>query len=523
MSLGFLIQVCIGETKELESEARACCRTGGYCMGFTLNNAFGKSGVSWSRIIFLFLGIVLFALIYYWSPWPDAVDPMGKHFALTREGKGALAVFLLAVTWWAFETVPIGVTSLTIGVLQAIFLIRPAQEAFKDFMDPSVIFIFASILNGMVLIRTGLAKRLAYSMLKIAGERTSMIYLGCFVVTAFLTHFMIHTAVAATVYPLYLAIYSLYGDKRNPTKFGKGLFIGMAYICGAGSIITLLGSARGPIAISFLTTFTGKDISFFELTYYLAPLGWLMVFLLWGYFMLVLKPEKEILPGLGEKLSQLSADLGPFKKKELLAAGIIVVIVLVLFLQSIIPTIHAVSKTAIILISTVLFFVFKILDIQDLEEIPWNIILLFSGAVSIGFCLWETGAAPWLAVKLIVLFQKTAWLIFVLGLALFVMIMINLIMNVAVIAISLPVALAIAPYLHIAPEVVFFTSLTAAGMPLMLLAGSAPNAIAYDSRQFTGREFLLYGIPASILLMLVVVLFVYLIWPMMGLPIFLAQ
>ena len=103
--------------------------------------------INWKRIIFLLLGIFLFAIIYYSPPWPDAVDPMGKHFSLSREGKGALAIFLLAGTWWVFEVVPIGVTSLAIGVLQALFLIRSAEEAFKDFMDPSVLFIFASVVD----------------------------------------------------------------------------------------------------------------------------------------------------------------------------------------------------------------------------------------------------------------------------------------------------------------------------------------------------------------------------------------
>ena len=57
-------------------------------------------------------------------------------------------------------------------------------------------------------------------------------------------------------------------------------------------------------------------------------------------------------------------------------------------LQSFIPALSVINKSGIILISTVLFFVFNILDIEDLEEIPWNIILLFAGAMSNGFCLW---------------------------------------------------------------------------------------------------------------------------------------
>ena len=63
---------------------------------------------------------------------------------------------------------------------------------------------------------------------------------------------MAHTAVAATIYPLLLSIYALYGEGNKQTKFGKGLFMGMAYVAGAGSIVTLLGAARGAVAIGFL-------------------------------------------------------------------------------------------------------------------------------------------------------------------------------------------------------------------------------------------------------------------------------
>ena len=80
-----------------------------------------RNSVDWKKMGFLFLGLGLFCVVYYSPAWPDAVDPMGKHFELTREGKGAIAVFLLAATWWVFEVVPIGVTSLAIGVLQAMF------------------------------------------------------------------------------------------------------------------------------------------------------------------------------------------------------------------------------------------------------------------------------------------------------------------------------------------------------------------------------------------------------------------
>jgi sodium-dependent dicarboxylate transporter 2/3/5 len=457
--------------------------------------------IDWKKMGFLFLGLALFTVVYLSPVWPDAVDPMGKNFPLSTEAKGAIAVFLLAATWWIFEVVPIGVTSLAIGVLQAMFLIRPARDAFTDFMVPSVMFIFASIMIGLVFTKTGLTKRLAYKMLIVVGEKTSMIYLGCFIVTSALTHIMAHTAVAATIYPLLVSIYALYGEGDKKTKFGKGLFIGMAYVAGAGSIVTLLGAARGAVALGFFKEIMHQDITFFELTWYMFPIGWLMTFILWGFFMVFFKPEKKAIPGLRKKARQLSSELGPLTRNEIKAAVIVGACILVMAAKQFVPALAV------------------IMDIDDLEAIPWNIILLFAGAMSIGNCLWQTGAASWMAVNWLAMFQEAHWFVFVMSIAFFVMIMTNVIMNVAAIAISLPVALVIAPYLGVAGEVILFSALVTAGMPFLLLVGAAPNAIAYDSGQFTTAEFFLYGIPASILLMIITGFAVFVLWPMMGMPV----
>ncbi|CAG36219.1 SLC13 family permease [Desulfotalea psychrophila] len=473
------------------------------------------------RIFFLLLGLGVFLAIYYAPNWAPAIDPAGTEFPLSHEAKGALALFGLAAIWWVFEVVPIGVTSLAIGAAQALFLIRPAKIAFKDFMDPSVLFIFGSIVIGMVFTKTGLTKRIAYKMLSIIGEKTSRIYLGCFVMTAALTHLMAHTAVAATMFPLLMTIHALYVDKEgDKTRFGRGLFIGMAFVAGAGSIVTLLGAARGAVALGFYKDITNIDISFFELTMYMFPIGWLMVFLLWGYFMVFCKPEKDSIPGLQERSKKMYIELGAWTRNEIIALMIVFLIILVIALKNFVPIFANFDKTGVMLVGTICFFIFNILDIDDLEEIPWNIILLFAGAMSIGFCLWDTGAAKWLAVNWLQLFTDAPAIVFILGMAFFVMIMTNFIMNVAAIAISLPVALVIAPYLGVTGEVILFSSLVTAGMPFLLLVGAAPNAIAYNSKQFTTGQFVLYGIPASIVLMVVVWISVQFIWPLMGMKIY---
>jgi solute carrier family 13 (sodium-dependent dicarboxylate transporter), member 2/3/5 len=485
------------------------------------NPELNKSGFDAKRMFFLLLGVALFLGVNLSPSWGDAVDPQGNSFALTREGKAALGLFLLTVVWWVSEVVPIGVTSITVGVLQALVMIRPAREVFTDFMDPSVWFIFGSLAVGMAFTRTGLTRRMAYKMLTLVGERTSMIYLGCFTLTAGLTLIMAHTAVAATVYPLFMAIHAMYTDKEGPTRFGKGLFIGMAFVAGAGSIITLLGAARGAVALGFYRDITGQDISFFQLTYYMLPVGVLMTALLWVFFMVFFRPERKTIPGLRERAKDLQKRLGPITRNEILALVFVLSAITLLGLRSVIPALQPLDKSAILLTTTVLFFLFKVLKLEDLESTSWNIILLFGGAMSLGFCLVQTGAAEWLAIHWLALFEGSPRFVFLLSITFFVLVMTNLVMNVAAIALVLPVALVLAPHMAVSSEVILFGSLVPAGMPFLLLVGAAPNAIAYGSGQFTSREFFTAGIPASIVLMAVLAVFMLLIWPWMGMPVFL--
>ncbi|WP_333871468.1 SLC13 family permease [Desulforamulus putei] len=471
------------------------------------------------RIFFILLGLAAFFAFYYAPQFGPAIDPSGKSFELTQQGKAAIGLFLLAGIWWVFEVTPIGVTSIAIGVFQALFLIRPAKEAFRDFMDPTVMFILGSLLIGLAFTKAGITKRIAYKMLDVVGEDTRKILLGVFIITALLTHIMAHTAVAATMFPILVAILALYGENADgrPTKFGKALFIGMAYTAGAGSICTLLGGARNPAAVGFYKEFTGIDVSFIDFSVHLAPFGWLTVFLIWALLLVIYKPEKTKIPGLREKARAEYAKLGPVSKQEIFVGIVVFCALTMLVLQAIVPALKTMDRSVPLLAAGLLFFLSNILTVEDLEKkIPWNIVLLFSGAMSIGFCLWKTGAAQWIAVKWLAMLVDAHWLVFVLGICFLVLIMTNFIMNVAAIAITLPVALVIAKYLGVNPELILYGATAMAGMPFLLLIGAAPNAMAYESKQFTTGEFFMTGIPASAMILCLLVLMTFTYWPLIG-------
>ncbi|MEW5796683.1 MAG: SLC13 family permease [Candidatus Zixiibacteriota bacterium] len=472
--------------------------------------------VNWRRIGFLVLGVALFLVIYLMPPFPDAPDPLGEIVSLSPQGQAALALFFLATVWWVFEVVPIGVTGILVGVLQVLLLIRPARDAFGDFFHPAIWFIIGSVVFGLSFTRTGLTKRLAYKVLTLAGERTSMILLSCFLMTAALCHVMAHTAVAASLFPLFMAIYGLYTDETRPTRFGKALFIGVAYVAGAASIVTLLGSARAPLAVGMFREMAAADVTFYQFTWYLAPLGWIMVAALWLFFMIFFRPEQKTIAGLSGRMNSLYAKLGPFSRAETVTITIVGLTIAIMSLGFAIPFLGSFDKSAVVMAGAVLLFVFRVLDLEDLEKVPWNIVLLFGGGMSLGLCLWQTGAAHWVAVNLLRLFDQFPWLVSVLGMALLVLVLTNFIINVAVIALCLPVGVALCPYLGVTAEIVMFAMLVTSGMPFLMLIGAAPNAIAYESRQFSAGQFFKAGLPISVLVMLILAMFVRYIWPAMG-------
>ncbi|MBF0488080.1 MAG: SLC13/DASS family transporter [Nitrospirae bacterium] len=485
----------------------------------TLEVSRPKARIDWKRVSYLVLGMAVFLAVYYMPGLPDAVDPSGVRFPLTREGKGALAVLLMGVIWWFFEVMPAGVTGLIMGSAQALLHIRDAKRVFSDYMDPAVVFIFAAIVMGMVFAGTGLTRRIAYKILSIIGENTIVIYGGTFFLMAFLSHFMSNTSSAAAIFPLIWAIYSLYRREDIPTRFGKGLFMGMAFSAGAGSMFTLFSAPRAILSIAIFKEVAGRDISFAGYSKYMSLIGWIAVIVIWVFAVVFFRPNRKSLSGLSDRFKELYAELGPLSRKETLTIIIMTAVVSLLIISSYIPTLRTPDKAAMILISTAMIYMFKLMEVKHLEDVPWNIVLFFGGAMSIGYCLWDTGVSAWLGVRCVGIFAGVHWFAFLIVLAVVVFIISNVLTNAVAVVLALPVGLVMSRYVGVTPEVVLFSISVASAMPFLLIKSSASNAIAFESKQFTAREFFTKGILLSVILFVILAVAIWIIWPALGMPI----
>ena len=114
------------------------------------------------------LGFVLSVGLWVWNP------PLG----LAPEGLKALALAVFAITLFVTESLPLGLTGLLLLLLFVLLGVVPAHVAFSGFTSSAFWLVFASFLLGGGMLRTGLARRMAFAFIRAVGSRYDRVVMG---------------------------------------------------------------------------------------------------------------------------------------------------------------------------------------------------------------------------------------------------------------------------------------------------------------------------------------------------------
>ena len=167
----------------------------------------------------------------------------------------------------------------------------------------------------------------------------------------------------------------------------------MAWGTNIGGIATLLGGARGPLALGILTESTGATISFIRWS--LATLPLVALLLVVGYFVLVacFADEPVDIERSIAAISQRRAQLGRISFEETAVAVVLAVTVVAWSLFS-----DKLGLAGIAILAVVALFVFDLLSWQEVEgHVNWGIILMYGGAIALGSALERSKAAAFMA------------------------------------------------------------------------------------------------------------------------------
>lgn len=469
-----------------------------------------------SRLLCLLFIAYLFYLFNRAEPW----------VGLSVPGYRAIGAFFVCVILWVTQLLPMAITGLLAIVIVPLMGILSSKEAFSYFGNEAVFFILGAFILSAAILKTGLSNRMALLFLKGGSGSPQKLIWRILISTAFLSCIMPEHAVAAFFFPMILEMTRSLQFQPYGGSYGKTLFIAMAWGCIVGGIVTFLGGARAPLAMGILQEITGKQVGFFEWMRTTLPLACVLLVLAYGLIRFFFKIDVDSVSLISEALEQRRKKQGLMQWRE---KWVLLILVLAISGWMFLRKYWGLADIAIG--SVVALFIFKVVTWQDVERyVNWGIILMYGGAICLGKAVVSSGAMEWLTHRILHYPERMAAffggllgmeispiIILFTIIAVFSLILSEMISNAAVVAIVLPLAIGLAQGYGIDPTFMAYVVAIPAGLGAVLPMSTPPMAIAYSSGYFTVKDLFLPGIVMDIVAMICFVLIMKFLWPLFGL------
>ncbi|NOR72982.1 MAG: DASS family sodium-coupled anion symporter, partial [Mariprofundaceae bacterium] len=448
----------------------------------------------------------LLALIALVTTWLVGIDaPEG----LTEAGWRSLIVFGLCLVLWVSQLLPLSVTSLLGLALLPLLGVFPATEVFALFGNPAVFFILGAFMLAAGVMKTGLSEHLALSVLERMGSSPRRLLMAMLLMPAAMAMFMPEHAVAAVFLPIAWEIVRSLGLRREQ-RYAQAIFFALAWGAVIGGVATLLGGARGPLALGLIEELTGQTFTFAEWTEAALPIVLIMLAIALFQLLRATTGLKLNISEAQERIELKRLELGTLgwsgRAMALLLAGTVI---------AWISSGHASSLATISLISVVLMFALRLVRWSDVEShVNWGVIFMYGGAIAIGKALAVTGAGEWLATMMLPEGISPFGLIVLLAIG--TLLLTECVSNAAAVAIMLPVALPFGVAVGLDPITIALVVGIVSGFAFMLPMGTPPNAMIFSTGYVQFRSMLRYGSRLSLSALIVFLAVVWLWWPVIG-------
>jgi sodium-dependent dicarboxylate transporter 2/3/5 len=455
------------------------------------------------RYIFLALFFSTFALLLGLEGPSD----------LSPEGYKVLCLFLLCVSLWATNLIPLSITSLLAIAAVPLLGIMEATQAYSYFGNKAVFFILGVFILSAAMIACGLSTRISIWVMEHCSQTPGRMVTSTYCFAAISSCFMSEHAVAVILFPIIHEIAQSLNLRRDNSVFGKSMYFAMAWGCIIGGSMTVLGGGRVPLAVEMLEKAPAGQQSIGILHY--TQLSFPLVLLLfaggWAALKILFPPDIQNIDSARHALKQKAMVMGKLTFQE---KGIALVMGATLFCWFVYGDQLGIANIAII--SIVLLFALNLITWKMVEaHINWAIVLMYGGAICLGEVMSKSGAALWLAEKLFS-GQVESGAVFLLVIALLSTLFTTFMSNSAVIAILLPTAISMSPAYGINPALATMTVILPSNFAFILPIATPASALAYSSRFLTLKEMMWSGTILSLMGLAFYLLLLLFYWPMVG-------
>tara|TARA_B100001750_G_C15478294_1_gene583887 strand:- start:1026 stop:1787 length:762 start_codon:yes stop_codon:yes gene_type:complete len=215
-----------------------------------------------------------------------------------------------------------------------------------------------------------------------------------------------------------------------------------------------------------------------------------------------------------DSLSKMRVELGSMSNAEK-RVGIVFLMTALAWvtrpLLNSLPQLIQLTDAGIALIAAVSLFLLPsgdkknpyLMNWEVMQKLPWGLLLLFGGGLSLASSFTRTGLADWIGSSLVVL-GEAGTIILVIAIATLITTLTELTSNVATTGTFLPVVAALAIGININPLIFSLAAALAASCAFMLPVATPPNAIVYGSGYIRVPEMVKGGIALNFIGIIIV-------------------
>ena len=470
-----------------------------------------------TRYIGIFSGPLLFLMVLFLVP-DDFISPGANN---------VLALATWMIVWWISEAIPIYVTALIPLLLFPFLGVMNMKEAAEPYANPIIFLFMGGFMIALALEKHRLHERIALNLIRITGTSGNGIILGFMIATGFISMWISNTATAMMMLPIGLSVVNLLlkdkhsgitGLPKPERNFALGLMLMIGYASSLGGLGTIIGTPPNVVFKGLLEKFYHQQIAFVDWMYVGVPVA--IALLLFTHFMItrILFPNHiKRIEGTDQLITEKLAEMGKIRKDEMKVLTVFCLTSFFWIFQQAINTYffqarEILNDTNIAMTGGLLMFIIPadfqkkefLLQWKDTEKMQWGILILFGGGLCLANGLERAGIIQhlgnWIAA------QSTLGIVLLFVLITAGVLLSELMSNVALVQIFVPVIFGIANGLEANPILLAMPVVLSASIGFMFPIATPPNAIVFSSGYIRMKDMVRAGIlldVASILIILI--------------------
>jgi sodium-dependent dicarboxylate transporter 2/3/5 len=472
------------------------------------------------QYIALALGPIVFITIQWANP----------QFWFPEIGWDVFSIALWMIIWWIFEAIPIFATALLPMILFPVTGVFSLVDATSPYASPIIFLFMGGFMLALAMEKHQLHRRIALSLIRLTGTNANGIILGFMLATAVLSMWISNTATAVMMLPIALSVVKLLEFSENQfsgfNRFKTALFLSIAYSANVGGMATIIGTPPNVVLVGLVKSILNIEIGFSNWLIIGIPSTAVMLFLIYQMLTKILfrhgikKIEKAEL-FIGQELKKL----GNWSKEEKWVAIIFSITAFCWIAKSQINSLlgaDILNDTVTAMSGGMATFLVPLnksgkmlMNWEDMKNLPWGILILFGGGMVLAKAMEEAGFVDMIG-EAISQYQNIPVWALVLILTALALFLTEIMSNVALTTIAIPMVLSIANGLAIEPLLLAIPVAMATSCAFMMPISTPPNAIVFSSGYINIKQMVRAGILLNIIAVIVLVLAGYFLAPFVG-------